>query len=97
MKNRIEDVLFRGSKFTDDVITLLTNSEEGLEFFRSRLEDVDPEERADYLRARFLSSFAEKIGEWPWIVMQFIGRVACEEVNWDAVVAALEANSFENN
>lgn len=99
MRNRIDDILFGKERdgFTADVVTLMKASREGLEFFRSSLSDVSAEDRPDYLKSRFLSSFSEKVGDWPWIVMQFIGRVVCEEVDWESVVNQIMCESFESN
>jgi hypothetical protein len=98
MANRIDDILFRNRNgFTQDVIRLMTNSEEGLSFFRSYLEDVSDEEQPEVLKKQFLTCFAEQVGEWPWIVMQFLGRAICEEVDWKAVLVEIQPKYHGNN
>jgi hypothetical protein len=98
MANRIEDILFRNRNgFTQDVIRLMTNSEEGLEFFRSYIADVGEGDPAEALKKQFLTCFAEQVGEWPWIVMQFLGRAICEEVDWKAVLVEIQPKYHGNN
>jgi hypothetical protein len=76
--------------FTQDVITLVTISdEEGCKKVRETIGSYDPEVRAELLRNTLMAVMAPFMVMSPPFVQSIVARVLMDNVDWDAVVDRL--------